>query len=175
MGKTQPPHQTVNSASHFSYELLTAPLLLQRTDLLGPPWSKHWTPSSAQNHNSQHLIGRAPFTQSPYLCTHQVLPPLAILIFSRNLLALTHLSPAQPPSWVNPHTGLWPQETHRPPLVTRTHLTLQGGQCVLVAVQDDGLLGSSCGPPWPFPLRAVQTLHVELEVPITVEPTEGTE
>lgn len=122
-----------------------------------------------------NLIGSAPFTQSPYLCTHQVLPPLAILIFTRNLLALTHLSPAHPPSWVNPHTGLWPQETHRPPLVTRTHLTLQGGQCVLITVQDDGLLGSSCRPPWPFPLRAVQTLHVELEVPITVEPTEGTE
>lgn len=47
-------------------------------------------------------------------------------------------------------------------------LTLQGGQRVLVAVQDDGLLGSRC--PRLLPLRAVQTLHVELEVPVTVEP-----
>lgn len=56
-----------------------------------------------------------------------------------------------------------------------THLTLQGGQRVLVTVEYDGLLGSSRRCPRPLPLRAVQTLHVELEVPVTVEPTEKRE
>ena len=140
MGKTQPPHQTVNSTSHFNHELLAALLLPQRTDLLGPAWRKHWICSSAQNHNNQ----RGPCAQPPCLCTHRVLLPLAILTFSRNLLAPTLLSPAWPTSWVNPRTGLWLLETHRTPPVTGTHLTLQGGQCVLITVQYDGLLGSSC-------------------------------
>lgn len=123
VGKTQPPHQAVNSASRLSRELLTAPLLPQRTHLSGPAWRKHRTPSSAQNHNRQRLTRRAPCTQPPHLCTRQVLPLLAILTFSRDLLALTRLSPARPTSWVNPRTGLWPQETRRSPW-SQGHLLL---------------------------------------------------
>lgn len=91
--KTQPPHQTTNSASHFSHELLTAPLLPQRTDLLGPAQRKHWTPSSAQSESAPHQ------ESSLHPAPSSLHPPSPAAADSPNLQQdlLIHLSPAQPP------------------------------------------------------------------------------
>lgn len=67
-----------------------------------------------------------------------------------------------------------------PTLVPQEQLTVQCGQRLLVTIQDDGLGG---GPGWGpgsrcpclSPIRTVQPLDVELEMPVTVEAEGGGE